>query len=125
MLYCDIFSLSVMYVFSYFCFFFFLMIRRPPRSTLFPYTTALPIWWRGSAQPLARDRRAYAATERRVQARPKRRPDPQTAALRCPHSRRESFRSSGQIACGNDRKRPPRPRVLQREARGGLRESDG
>src|SRR3712207_8277707 len=23
--------------------FFFLMIRRPPRSTLFPYTTALPI----------------------------------------------------------------------------------
>src|SRR3712207_7907591 len=23
----------------YFCFFFFLMIRRPPRSTLFPYTT--------------------------------------------------------------------------------------
>src|ERR1022692_3597047 len=24
-------------------FFFFLMIRRPPRSTLFPYTTALPI----------------------------------------------------------------------------------
>src|SRR3712207_8561615 len=25
-----------------FCF-FFLMIRRPPRSTLFPYTTALPI----------------------------------------------------------------------------------
>src|SRR5271166_6196265 len=24
---------------SVFCFFFFLMIRRPPRSTLFPYTT--------------------------------------------------------------------------------------
>src|SRR5690348_18474452 len=24
---------------SYFCFFFFLMLRRPPRSTLFPYTT--------------------------------------------------------------------------------------
>src|SRR5436309_4814465 len=24
---------------SYFSFFFFLMIRRPPRSTLFPYTT--------------------------------------------------------------------------------------
>src|SRR3712207_8877754 len=24
-------------------FFFFLMIRRPPRSTLFPYTTLLPI----------------------------------------------------------------------------------
>src|SRR5229473_5195516 len=25
--------------FLIFCFFFFLMIRRPPRSTLFPYTT--------------------------------------------------------------------------------------
>src|SRR4051794_41595043 len=30
------------YIFFYFSF-FFLMIRRPPRSTLFPYTTALPI----------------------------------------------------------------------------------
>src|SRR5260221_13296144 len=27
------------YIFSLFVFFFFLMIRRPPRSTLFPYTT--------------------------------------------------------------------------------------
>src|SRR5438876_9285342 len=26
-------------VLSFYCFFFFLMIRRPPRSTLFPYTT--------------------------------------------------------------------------------------
>src|SRR6266704_557189 len=26
-------------IFLVFCFFFFLMIRRPPRSTLFPYTT--------------------------------------------------------------------------------------
>src|SRR6266511_5641127 len=26
-------------VFTFSCFFFFLMIRRPPRSTLFPYTT--------------------------------------------------------------------------------------
>src|SRR6266853_4507999 len=26
-------------IFLYFIFFFFLMIRRPPRSTLFPYTT--------------------------------------------------------------------------------------
>jgi len=25
--------------FQFFIFFFFLMIRRPPRSTLFPYTT--------------------------------------------------------------------------------------
>src|SRR2546430_12682280 len=34
-----------MYIFSFF--FFFLMIRRPPRSTLFPYTTlfrSLTLW---------------------------------------------------------------------------------
>src|SRR5216683_4259301 len=29
----------VCFFFSFFVFFFFLMIRRPPRSTLFPYTT--------------------------------------------------------------------------------------
>src|SRR2546429_7200749 len=28
-----------------FCFFFFLMIRRPPRSTLFPYTTLFRSDW--------------------------------------------------------------------------------
>src|SRR2546429_5390337 len=28
-----------------FCFFFFLMIRRPPRSTLFPYTTLFRSPW--------------------------------------------------------------------------------
>src|SRR5215469_17598542 len=34
-------SILPLNVFSFFvvCFFFFLMIRRPPRSTLFPYTT--------------------------------------------------------------------------------------
>src|SRR5258706_14087637 len=31
-------SFSLLFLFIYF-FFFFLMIRRPPRSTLFPYTT--------------------------------------------------------------------------------------
>src|ERR1044071_10088006 len=32
--------------FSFFsCFFFFLMIRRPPRSTLFPYTTLFRSRW--------------------------------------------------------------------------------
>src|SRR5580765_6741265 len=32
-------------------FFFFLMLRRPPRSTLFPYTTALPIFELGPRLP--------------------------------------------------------------------------
>src|SRR6266540_6169216 len=31
--------LEVCHIFREFVFFFFLMIRRPPRSTLFPYTT--------------------------------------------------------------------------------------
>src|SRR5258708_27193098 len=35
---CDLFSLPLHYI-PLFLFFFFLMIRRPPRSTLFPYTT--------------------------------------------------------------------------------------
>src|SRR5439155_23778152 len=33
--------------------FFFLMIRRPPRSTLFPYTTLFRSYRRGSPQGLA------------------------------------------------------------------------
>src|SRR5438132_10510822 len=32
-------SLYLSFVFCFVIFFFFLMIRRPPRSTLFPYTT--------------------------------------------------------------------------------------
>src|SRR6266851_7307209 len=37
------------------CFFFFLMIRRPPRSTLFPYTTLF------RSQPKRRARAAWSA----------------------------------------------------------------
>src|SRR5437868_15538209 len=33
------FVFLVLFIFVFFFFFFFLMIRRPPRSTLFPYTT--------------------------------------------------------------------------------------
>src|SRR5262245_65850954 len=35
----DVAVVSVVAVGAHFCVFFFLMIRRPPRSTLFPYTT--------------------------------------------------------------------------------------
>src|SRR2546430_11427661 len=38
-------------------FFFFLMIRRPPRSTLFPYTTLFRSLLRGGAHPLRAVRR--------------------------------------------------------------------
>src|SRR6478735_11417541 len=40
-----------------FCFFFFLMIRRPPRSTLFPYTTL----FRSEGPPHVRERRPRPA----------------------------------------------------------------
>src|SRR2546422_4515270 len=54
---------------SYLCFFFFfLMIRRPPRSTLFPYTTLfrsprsrLPPSKRGRSRPRLPRRRADSA----------------------------------------------------------------
>src|SRR2546427_12829162 len=49
------------------CFFFFLMIRRPPRSTLFPYTTLFRS--AGMARRRARARRtAGAAVIRRQRA---------------------------------------------------------
>src|SRR5438876_11575452 len=35
----DIIFFSIYFLFSLYIFFFFLIIRRPPRSTLFPYTT--------------------------------------------------------------------------------------
>src|SRR3712207_8992573 len=46
---------------SYSMFFFFLMIRRPPRSTLFPYTTL----FRSEAQGRVGGRRADAPGEHR------------------------------------------------------------
>src|SRR5689334_25353758 len=37
-------STTCTFIFSFLLFFFFLMIRRPPRSTLFPYTTLFRSW---------------------------------------------------------------------------------
>src|SRR3712207_7302854 len=43
--------------------FFFLMIRRPPRSTLFPYTTLFRSWGRSSPAPHARSSRSAPTPE--------------------------------------------------------------
>src|SRR6266480_6948429 len=40
-----------LFTFSFFFFFFFLMIRRPPRSTLFPYTTLFRSFSRNRRSP--------------------------------------------------------------------------
>src|SRR5687768_17929954 len=45
-------------------FFFFLMIRRPPRSTLFPYTTLLPISPSGAARRTPGRRRRRSGSSR-------------------------------------------------------------
>src|SRR4051812_49652014 len=42
-----LFLLSFLWPITLFSFFFFLMIRRPPRSTLFPYTTLFRSMGRG------------------------------------------------------------------------------
>src|SRR5258708_15172336 len=44
------FSLLIISTSYFSCLFFFLMIRRPPRSTLFPYTTLFRSSWRRSPQ---------------------------------------------------------------------------
>src|SRR2546425_2492652 len=49
-------------------FFFFLMIRRPPRSTLFPYTT---LFRSASRHRLVSPRQAAGAQARRARARPR------------------------------------------------------
>src|SRR5690349_23101505 len=46
-------------------FFFFLMIRRPPRSTLFPYTTL----FRSCAKPYRRHRATWILPERQTRMR--------------------------------------------------------
>src|SRR6266704_5718951 len=47
------------------CWFFFLMIRRPPRSTLFPYTTLFrsPRRWTARGPPRAWDPRSGRSEE--------------------------------------------------------------
>src|SRR6476620_12047624 len=56
------------------CLFFFLLIRRPPRSTLFPYTTLF-------RSPLDEDPRASAAVLARVPEHRERRSEEHTSEL--------------------------------------------
>src|SRR5471032_3535080 len=62
---------------AYVCIFFFLMIRRPPRSTLFPYTTL----FRSSR----RLRRQGPGRPRRKRPRPPRRSEEHTSELQSHH----------------------------------------
>src|SRR5476649_3030102 len=59
MLYLNLYLCNPWLVCCFLCFFFFLMIRRPPRSTLFPYTTL----FRSQVHPA--DPRAHRSHHRR------------------------------------------------------------
>src|SRR5215467_15090827 len=63
------------------CFFFFLMIRRPPRSTLFPYTTLFRSSTRCPSRRLA-TRRALRCRPSRRRCRP--RSEEHTSELQSP-----------------------------------------
>src|SRR6516225_1564247 len=57
----------MLFLYFLFLFFFFLMIRRPPRSTLFPYTTLFrsPGTWNRFWRRRARQRRARRPRDRK------------------------------------------------------------
>src|SRR3989449_2391075 len=67
-------------------FFFFLMIRRPPRSTLFPYTTlfrsTVCVWERATGRPL---HRAIVWQDRRTAARCRQLVDRKSTRLNSSH----------------------------------------
>src|SRR5437016_10890920 len=72
-----LFFLSFLFIFCFF-FFFFLMIRRPPRSTLFPYTTLFRS--RTRSMPLS-ERRARRARPFLAARRPPWRSEEHTSEL--------------------------------------------
>src|SRR2546422_9354565 len=85
--------------------FFFLMIRRPPRSTLFPYTTL----FRSSSVPAAHGRRrgcrGSAAGGGRAghadRGRGRRRGETESGRLAAPHSRRRRRAAPGATRHGD------------------------
>src|SRR5438093_5527888 len=66
---------------TYFVMFFFLMVRRPPRSTLFPYTTLFRSPGRRGSRRPALSRRVSAAQRRRSRRRPCGRSEEHTSEL--------------------------------------------
>src|SRR5215217_9534476 len=101
------FIVSLFLLYAADVFFFFLMIRRPPRSTLFPYTTLFRSAHLSGPRPRARVRTREAADRRPGRARRRPAADPQPR----PHG----------WACDRDRDRlpalPPRRGGRPRPAR--------
>src|SRR2546421_9121912 len=82
-------------------FFFFLMIRRPPRSTLFPYTTL----FRSSTQPTVFRcwrvtwRRAAMSTSSRGLENTRRRPSLSTTSARRSEEHTSELQSRSDLVC--------------------------
>src|SRR5689334_23723009 len=81
---------------------FFLMIRRPPRSTLFPYTTLFRSAARKEAHSLGRTGHAGAAA--RARALSEREAAPRPAVLRVPSRHRRNGESRPDAQGRRDRK---------------------
>src|SRR6266498_3725846 len=78
-------------------FFFFSMIRRPPRSTLFPYTTLFQSWQLARGARRSRWRRRRASSGARAGARPPKHVEQSAARVelvRSPSRRRNRRRAS-------------------------------
>src|SRR6266571_5812406 len=69
----------MLYLLLFFCVFFFLMIRRPPRSTLFPYTTLFRSTHRKT--PTRASRRRSSTSTSRSRSPPLRRSEEHTSEL--------------------------------------------
>src|SRR5216684_7441369 len=89
--------LFVFIFFFFFFLFFFLMIRRPPRSTLFPYTTLSRSHRRSDRRPATRsevarqdldtaNRSAFAGSQSAPTRHHRHRPGPLHSAEYCPRS---------------------------------------
>src|SRR2546430_13117605 len=79
--------------------FFFLMIRRPPRSTLFPYTTLFRSGWPGATSRCAarsRRRRPRPGSPRSASPRDRRRPN---AAPRRSEEHTSELQSQSNLVC--------------------------
>src|SRR3989454_7457566 len=79
--------------------FFFLMIRRPPRSTLFPYTTLFRSLWSASYQPSGVEPDSYEVTFTEDRAEFVRRDGTITTILDVVVSRSEEHTSELQSPC--------------------------
>src|SRR5207249_10169272 len=92
--------LIVTVIFVFLSFFFFLMIRRPPRSPLFPYTTLFrsDVLWRDPGGHQQRQVRASPGPRRSAADRSRRLPDDQSGDGRTREDRKSTRLNSSHVS---------------------------